>query len=123
METLADAIGLRMAHLGLGMLNVIECQIQLKVMAVGPATIFCAAVGQDTQHRHPLLGKARQHPIIEQIGRGDRRFSRVELGGSPLRIGVDEGLLVNPADAFDRAYLERVLAAEITRVGGFDFAL
>ena len=37
----------------------------------------------------------RQHTIIEQIGRRDRRLSVVELGKAYLGVGIDEGLLID----------------------------
>jgi len=43
---LADAISLRVTNLGPRMLNVIDSQVQLVVVALGPAAVFRAAVGQ-----------------------------------------------------------------------------
>ena len=37
-------------------------------------------------------------PVVEQIGRCDRRLAIVELGAGHLGVGVDEGLLVDPPD-------------------------
>ena len=36
-------------------------------------------------------------PIVEQIGRGQRRLAVVELGEGDLGVGVDESLLVHAA--------------------------
>ena len=36
----------------------------------------------------------RQHPVVQQVGSGDRCLSVVEFGECHLGIGVDEGLLV-----------------------------
>ena len=46
MKALANSIGLRVSNLGLGVLNVIEGQIELVIMGFRPATILSAPVGQ-----------------------------------------------------------------------------
>ncbi len=51
MESLAYAIGLRMLHLGLGVVDIIYGQEQLVVVLVGPTAKFGAAIGHDAQHR------------------------------------------------------------------------
>ena len=122
-EALADAVGLRVAYLGLGMLDVIQGQIELVVMRFRLAAILGATIGQDADHAHALFGEERQHPVVEQIGSRDRRLGGVELGRSPLGVGIDEGLLVNPADALERADVEGVLAAEIAGMGRLDLAV
>ena len=40
----------------------------------------------------------RHHPVIEDLGRGDRGLAIIQLGEGDLGIGVDEGLLVDAAD-------------------------
>lgn len=88
-------------------------------MLVRLAAEFGAPVGQDAQHRQIMLLIEWQHPVIEQIGSGDRRLGGVELGMGDLAIGVDVGLLIDPANAFDGADIESVLAAEIAGVSRF----
>ena len=66
-----------------------------------------------------MLCEEWQHPIIVQVGGGDRRLGCVALGRGPLRIGIDEGLLVNAANSLEGADIERVLAAQIARMGRF----
>ena len=118
MEALADAVGLRVAHFGLGVLNVIQRQIQLVVMRFRLATILRASIRQDADHAHALFGKERQHTVIEQISSRNGRLGGVELGLRPLRVSIDEGLLVNPAYALDRADVEGILTAQITWMSG-----
>ena len=48
------------------------------------------------------------------------RFGRVELGVGHLAIGIDIGLLIDPAHAFHGAHIERVLRAQITGVRSVD---
>ena len=55
---------------------------------------LAAAVNEHAQQFDVIL-----HPIIEQIHRRDRHLAIVELGASDLGVGVDEGLLVNAANA------------------------
>ena len=55
----ADAIGLRVAHFGLGMLDIIQGQIQLVAMRFRLAAIRRASVRQNSDQIHPLLGKER----------------------------------------------------------------
>ena len=52
-EALADAVGLRVFGLGLGVLNIVDREIQLIAMTFGFSAIFSATVGQNTQ---PLGG-------------------------------------------------------------------
>ena len=70
-EEFVDAIGLRVAHFGLGMLDVIQGQIQLVAMRFRLATIRRASIRQNSDQTHSLLSKERQHLVIEQIGSGD----------------------------------------------------
>src|SRR5574343_1592961 len=63
-ETFADAVRLRMSRLGLGVLDVVQGQIELVVMGFGLAAILGATVGQHADDPHAVLGKERQHPII-----------------------------------------------------------
>lgn len=47
----------------------------------------------------------------------------IELGLSPLGAGINECLLVDPANALDRAYIEGVLTAKAARMGCFHLAM
>ena len=73
------------------------------------ATVLGAPIGQDTQHRQTVVFEERQHPVVQQIRRGDRRFGSIELGKRYLAVGIDKGLLVDPADTLERADVEGVL--------------
>ena len=82
--------------------------------------VFGAPVGQYSQQRQILFDEQWQNPIIEQIRCGDRGLGRVQLGTGHLGIGIDKGLLIDPSHALQGADVERILAAEIARVGGFN---
>ena len=56
-----------------------------------------------------MLLEERQHPIIQQIGRRDRYFPVIQFGKAHFAIGIDEGLLIDAADALERADVEGVL--------------
>ena len=60
---------------------------------------LAAAVNEDAQQFDVMTVEERDHPIIEQIDCRDRHLAIVELGASDLGVGVDEGLLVNAANA------------------------
>ena len=72
MEALADAVGLRALGLGPGVVDVLDRQIELVLMALGAAAVLGAAVGEHAVQRDRLLLEERQHPIIQQIGGRDR---------------------------------------------------
>ncbi len=87
------------------MIDIVDCQEQLEVVFVDTPAVFRAPVGHNPQHRQVMLIMERQHPVIEQIGGGDRRLGGVELSMRHLAIGVD---------------IERVLAAQTARMGRLD---
>ena len=72
------------------------CHRQVAVVAVGPAAILGTPIGQDAQQQQAVLFLERQHPVIEQIGRGDGRLGRIQLVEGHLGVGGDEDLLVDP---------------------------
>ena len=61
-EEFVDAIGLRVAHFGLGMLDVIQGQMQLVAMRFRLAAIRRTSIRQNSDQTHPLLGKERHTP-------------------------------------------------------------
>lgn len=67
-KRIADAVGLRVTHFGLGVLDVVQGQVKLVVMRFRRAAILGATVGQDADDAHALLPKEWQHPVVEQAG-------------------------------------------------------
>lgn len=67
----------------------------LIVVRLGLAAVFSPAIRQDAQHAHAVFGKERQNPVVQQVGPGDRRLGRVQLGKGDLAVGIDKGLLVD----------------------------
>jgi hypothetical protein len=45
-----------------------------------------------------MLVIKRHHPVVEDLSGGDRCLAVIELGKGDFGIGVDDGLLVDPAD-------------------------
>jgi hypothetical protein len=71
----------------------------------------------------PQTVEERHHAIVQQVGGGDRGLAVVELGEGHLRIGVDEGLLVDPTHALERADGEGVLRAAGARALALELAV
>ncbi len=123
MEALADAVGLRALGLGARMINVLDRKVKLVFVSFGIAAEFAAAVGQNAQQFDLVLFEERHHSVIEQIRCGDRRLAIIELGEGHLGVGVDEGLLVDAAYAFEGPNVEGVLGTPIARMPGFNGSL
>ena len=118
-EALDDAAGLAGSGLGSGVV-VLDRQIELVFVAVVGSAIFGPAVGEHTLQGMPFSAE-RDHPVVEQIGGGERGLS-VMLWRSRLGAGIDVGLLVDASDAFQGPDIEGVLAA-ISRAFGDEFAV
>ena len=70
-----------------------------------------------------MLVEERNHPVIEQIGRYEWRLAIVELGKGQLSVGIEEGLLVNPPHALERADVEGILCATVTGTFALELAV
>ena len=120
-EAFADAIRLRAFRRGPRMVDVFERQIAFIRMPIDLAAVFRTAVRQDTTQGNLVRGEKAQHPIVQQISGRDRRLFRVELGEADSGVRVDEGLLINPTDAFEGAHVEGVLRAAVTGALALEF--
>ena len=49
-------------NLGLGVVNVVDCQEELVVVFVDPAAVFGSAVGQNAQHREGRVPHGKAAP-------------------------------------------------------------
>ena len=99
-EALANAIGLRALGLGAAVVDILDGQVELVLVPLRVAAVFAAAIGQHPAQRDAVFLVERQHPVVQQIGRGDGVLTVVELGEADLGVGIDEGLLVDAADPF-----------------------
>ena len=60
----------------------------------------------------PFSSIERDHPVVEQIGGGERGLSVIKLGEADGSVGVDVGLLVDASDALERPDIEGVLGPQ-----------
>ena len=109
MESLADAVGLRTVGFGACVLNVVDGEIELVIVALLSSTVLGSPIGENPQQFHTIALEHRQHSIIEQVSRGNRRLAGVELARDHLAVGIDEGFLIDSSDTLDGAAVVRVL--------------
>src|SRR5437660_12572672 len=122
MEALADAVGLWALGLGAAVIDVLDRQVELVLVAF-PAAELGAAIGQHPAQPDAVLIVERHHPIVEDLGGGDWRLAVIELGEGHLGVGIDKGLLINPPDALQRAHVEGVLRTAIARALALELAM
>src|SRR6516165_6259041 len=122
MKALADAIGLRALGLGAAVIDVLDREVEFVFVALGAAKLG-AAIGQHARQPDRVLIVKRHHPVVEDLGRGDRRLAVIELGEGDFGIGVDHGLLIDPADPLQGADIKGVLGAAITRAFAVELAM
>ena len=67
--------------------------------------------------------KEGQDPIVEHVGGDQSVLAVVELGAGELRVGIDEGLLIDAAHPFEGSNIERILGSQIAGMLGFDLAM
>ena len=70
-----------------------------------------------------MLVIKRHHPVVEDFGRGDRGLTIIQLGKGNLGVGIDDGLLVDPPNPFQRADIEGVLRLAVARALALELAL
>jgi len=103
-------------------IDVLDREIELVFVALGAAKLG-AAIGQHARQTDGVLVIKRHHPVVEDLGRGDRCLAIIELGKGDLGIGVDDGLLIDPADTLQSADIEGILGTAITRTFALEFAV
>ena len=99
MEALADSIRLRALGLGAAVIDVLDREVELVVVAFTAAE-FGATIGQHPRQPDSVLIIERHHPIVEDLGRGDRGLAVIQFGKGDFGIGVDHGLLIDPTHPF-----------------------
>src|SRR5215469_10021266 len=95
MEALTDSIGLRALGLGAAVINVLDREVELVFMALGPAKLG-AAIGQHARQPDTVLVIERHHPVVEDLGSRDRGLAVIEFGKADLGVCVDDSLLIDP---------------------------
>ena len=73
---------------------------QLVLVVIRRPAILGAAIGEHTTERNPVVLVERQHPVIQQVGRGEGRLAIVQLGEAHLRVSINPRLLIDPAHTF-----------------------
>jgi hypothetical protein len=112
-EAFADAIGLRALPLGAGMVDMLDRQIQLVLLGVQAPTVLGPSIGYHAA-QGSLLGLKEGHDlVVEQVSCRPGGLAIRELGKGHLAVGVNKGLLLDPAHAFERADIEGVLGATL----------
>ncbi|KFJ78252.1 hypothetical protein DR88_5122 [Klebsiella pneumoniae] len=109
MEALTDPVRLRRHRFRFRMVDIVDGQVQLIVMLFHFPAVLSTPVGQYSQHRQSLSLVERQYTSIEQVGGGDRRFTRIQLAVCHFRVRIHERLLVDTAHAFQITHVEGVL--------------
>ena len=71
-KTLTDPVPPRAARLGPGLVYVLDGQGEFARVPILGATEFGAAVGQHATDAQPVLVEDRDHPVLQQVGRGER---------------------------------------------------
>lgn len=92
-------------------------------MIFRPNVKFCTPVCQHSQNRYVVLLKKRYHSVIEDIGRGYCMFGGVQLLKGHPGVSINNSLLINPTDTFDRANEVCVVGNQVAKMLGFDFTV
>ena len=108
-EAFTDAVCLRALGLDLGMVDVLDGQIQFVFMCFPVSAVFGSPVREHPHQFQVMLLEERNHPVIEHVRRHERVLPVVKFGESDFGIGVDDRLLVNVPLAFDIPYIIGVL--------------
>src|SRR5438128_2159328 len=118
----ADAVGLRALGLGAAVVDVLDREIELVLVALAAAELS-ATIGQHARQPDAVLVVERHHPIIEDFSGGDRGLAVIELGKGDFGVGIDDGLLIDPAHPFEGADIEGVLGTAIARTFALELAM
>ena len=108
-EAFTDAVCLRALGLDLGMVDVLDGQIQFVFMCFPVSAVFGSPVREHPHQFQVMLLEERNHPVIEHVRRHERVLPVVKFGESDFGIGVDDRLLVNVPHTFDIPYIIGVL--------------
>ncbi len=123
MEPFTDPVGLGVPRLGARVVDVLHGKIQFVLVTLRRPAVLRAAVGEDPVQRNLVLVEEWQYPIIAQVRGGDRGLPVIEFREPHLAVGVDDGLLIDPAHALQAPDIERVLCAAVARTFALKFAM
>ena len=123
MESLTDSIRLRALGLGAGVIDILDCEVELLLMPLRVATIFAAAAGQHAQQLNVMAIEEGNDSIIQEVGRRDWGLAIVELGASNLGVSINEGLLIDAPHSLQVANIKRILRAAIAGMLTLELAM
>ncbi len=92
-------------------------------MALRCPAICGSTIGEDPVHRNLVLLEERQDPIIQELRGRDRGLAVIQLCEAHFAVGVDEGLLGDPAHAFQGPDIERILGATVAGTFALEFPM
>jgi hypothetical protein len=92
------------------MVNVFQGQIQFIFMMFPASAKLRASISKHPKQWNLLFFKERQYPIIKHVGWYPGVFAVIDLGKGHLGIGINKGLLIDPAHTFYRTNIIRVLS-------------
>jgi len=121
-QALDVAVGLRAAHLGGAVLDLLELQEQLVGMAVGPAAELAAVVREHGGDPGAQGLEGRDHVVVHDVHGGDRQLGGVQPPPGIAGEAVDDGLQIDFADALQVADEEGVHGDQVAGVPGLDLA-
>lgn len=122
-EAFTDAVCLRALGLDLGMVYVLDGQIQFVFMCFPVSAVFGSPVREHPHQFQVMLLEERNHPVIEHVRRHERVLPVVKFGEADFGVGVDDRLLVNVPDAFDIPYIIGVLRHQEAGIIGLYFTV
>jgi hypothetical protein len=112
-----------MPGLRAGVIDVLHGEIPLVLLPFQRAPRLSPEVGQDPTERNTVFFEEREHPIIQQSGRRDRRLLVIHFREPHRAVGIDEGLLIDTPDARERAHLDGVMGAAVAGTLTVEFAM
>ncbi len=77
MESFTDTVRLRRSGFRLRVIDVIDCQVELIVIAFRFTTVLSAPVCQNSQDWQVVALVEREYSIVEQVSRGNRRLGGI----------------------------------------------
>src|SRR5690606_38275903 len=116
MEAFTYSVALRAFYFCFGVLNIFDSQVEFIFMILSFSAIFGAAIGKDTQQWNFLFLEEWNDFVVYHICCGDGVLTIIQLGKSNLRIGIDEGLLIDSPYAFDIANVVGILCTQVPRM-------
>ena len=112
-QALNDPVRLRALGLGPRVVDVFDREVQLVRVLLGIPAVFGSSIGKHSAHADVVLFEEGKNSIVQDICRCDRSLLRVKLCKRNFAVGVNECLLVDAPDAFERANVEGVLSAAV----------